>query len=68
VPRRYLAGQLDAGSAPFLAEYLGEQTATRPAELVLDLREVTLVAAAGLAHQVEAASRCTGAVGARETW
>ena len=34
-------------TGPFLAEYLREQTATRPAELVLDLSEVTLVAAAG---------------------
>src|SRR3954453_7716503 len=35
----HLAGELDTGTTPFRAEYLGEQTATRPAELVLDLSE-----------------------------
>jgi anti-anti-sigma regulatory factor len=35
----HLAGELDTGTAPFRAEYLGEQTATRPAELVLDPSE-----------------------------
>src|SRR5918994_4086525 len=50
----HLAGELDMGTAPFRAEYLGEQTATRPAELVLDVSEVTLVAAAGPALIVTA--------------
>jgi anti-sigma B factor antagonist len=50
----HLEGELDMGTAPFLAEYLREQTATRPGDLVLDLGGVTLLAAAGLALIVDA--------------
>jgi anti-anti-sigma factor len=50
----HLDGELDMATAPFLAEYLREQTTTRPAELVLDLSGVTLLAAAGLTLIVEA--------------
>ena len=45
----HLSGELDMATAPLLADYLREQTATRPTELVLDLGGVTLLAAAGLA-------------------
>jgi anti-sigma B factor antagonist len=45
----HLWGELDMATAPLLADYLHEQTATRPTELVLDLGGVTLLAAAGLA-------------------
>jgi anti-sigma B factor antagonist len=44
-----LEGELDMATAPFLGDHLREHTATRPAELVLDLSGVTLLAAAGLA-------------------
>lgn len=50
----HLAGELDMATAPLLARYLREQTASRPTELVLDLGEVTLLAAAGLALIVTA--------------
>jgi anti-sigma B factor antagonist len=43
-----LEGALDMATAPFLEDHLREHTATRPAELVLDLSGVTLLAAAGL--------------------
>ena len=45
----HLSGELDMATAPLLAEYLREQTAARPSELVLDLGGVTLLGAAGLA-------------------
>lgn len=45
----HVAGELDIATAPLLAAYLREQTACRPAELVLDLAAVTLLAATGLA-------------------
>jgi anti-sigma B factor antagonist len=50
----HLSGELDMGTAPLIAEYLREQTATRPTDLVLDLGGVTLLAAAGLALIVQA--------------
>jgi anti-sigma B factor antagonist len=50
----HLAGDLDMDTVPGLAEYLREQTAGRPAYLVLDLSDVTLLAAAGVALIVEA--------------
>ena len=50
----HLTGELDMATAPLLAQYLREQTATRPTELVLDLGDVTLLAAAGLALIVTA--------------
>jgi anti-sigma B factor antagonist len=56
----HLAGELDMGTAPFLADYLREQTATRPTELVLDLSGVTLLAAAGMALIVAALNNESG--------
>jgi anti-sigma B factor antagonist len=52
----HLAGELDMATAPLLADHLRRATADRPAELVLDLREVTLLAAAGLALIVTASN------------
>jgi anti-anti-sigma factor len=48
-------GELDIATAPLLAEYLREHSADRPAELVLDLSGVTLLAAPGVAVIVGAA-------------
>lgn len=56
----HLAGELDIATAPVLADYLREQTARRPAELVLDLGAVTLLAAAGLALILSAARNDSG--------
>lgn len=44
----HLAGELDMVTAPLVADELRRQTATRPAELVLDLGGVTHLGAAGL--------------------
>lgn len=44
----HLAGELDIATAPLLAEYLREHTADDPAELVIDLTAVTLLAATGV--------------------
>ena len=41
----HLAGELDIATTPVVADYLQEQTAPGPAELILDLAEVTLLAA-----------------------
>jgi len=49
-----LAGELDIATAPELASSLREQTASCPAHLVLDLAEVSLLAAAGVAMIVQA--------------
>jgi anti-anti-sigma factor len=43
-----LAGELDMSTAPQVRGRLAEQTATRPAFLVLDLTAVELIAAAGI--------------------
>ena len=50
----HLAGELDMATVPAVARYLQEQTADRPAELVLDLGAVTLLAAAAVGLIVEA--------------
>ena len=50
----HLVGELDMAAVPFVADYLKRQTATRPAELALDLTGVTHLAAAGLALVVAA--------------
>ena len=50
----HLAGELDLATAPLLADYLREHTADGPAELVLDLTAVTLLAATGVALIVTA--------------
>ena len=42
------AGELDIATAPVLADYLREQTATVPAHLLLDLGAVEFLAAAGV--------------------
>jgi anti-sigma B factor antagonist len=50
----HLAGELDIATTPVLADYLREQTAACPAELILDLSGVTLLAAAAVALIVNA--------------
>jgi anti-anti-sigma factor len=49
-----LAGELDAATAPVLAEYLRSQTAATPTHLLLDLTAVTFLAAAGVTLIVNA--------------
>ena len=49
----HLAGELDMATVPAVARYLQEQTADRPAELVLDLAAVTLLAATAVGLIVE---------------
>ena len=44
----HLAGELDIATAPVVADQLRQETATPPAELLLDLSGVTHLAAAGL--------------------
>jgi anti-sigma B factor antagonist len=56
----HLAGELDIATAPVVAEYLQEQTATRPAELILDLAAVTLLAATGVGLIVTALHNASG--------
>jgi anti-sigma B factor antagonist len=56
----HLAGELDMATAPVLAEYLREQTAAGPTDLVLDLGGVTLLAAAGLTLILEALNNDNG--------
>ena len=43
-----LAGDLDIATVPLVADHLRQQTATLPAELVLDLSGITHLSAAGL--------------------
>jgi anti-anti-sigma factor len=50
-------------AAPLAAGYLRHHTATRPAELVIDLGGVTLLAAAGLALIVAATETDSGVHG-----
>ena len=49
----HLAGELDMATVPVVVRCLRQQAATRPAELVLDLGAVTLLAAAGVALLVD---------------
>jgi anti-sigma B factor antagonist len=56
----HLAGELDMATAPILAGYLREHTATRPTELILDLGGVTLLAAAGVELIVRARNNNDG--------
>jgi anti-sigma B factor antagonist len=56
----HLVGELDIATAPFVVDHLKQQTATRPAELVLDLAGVTHLAAAGLAVIVTAMNNDEG--------
>ena len=55
-----IAGELDIATAPLVADHLCRHTATRPAELVLDLSEVTHLAAAGLTLLVTAMNNDDG--------
>jgi anti-sigma B factor antagonist len=48
------AGVLDLGTVPLLAQFLREQAADHPGQLVLDLAGVRLLAAAGLALVITA--------------
>lgn len=45
----HVAGELDMATVPELADYLREQTASCPADLVLDMTEVSLLSALGVA-------------------
>jgi anti-anti-sigma factor len=45
----HLAGELDIATVPVVADHLREQAAAAPAELVLDLSAVSLLAAIGVA-------------------
>jgi anti-sigma B factor antagonist len=56
----HLAGELDIATAPVVADHLRRETATRPAELLLDLSGVTHLAAAGLALIVAAMNNDRG--------
>ena len=51
----HVTGELDIATVPFVADHLRRHTADRPAELVLDLRGVTHLGAAGLSLIVAAA-------------
>jgi anti-sigma B factor antagonist len=50
----HLAGELDIATVPLVADCLRQVTASRPAELLLDLAGVTHLSAAGLALIVAA--------------
>jgi anti-sigma B factor antagonist len=56
----HLAGELDIATAPVVADQLRRETATPPAELLLDLSGVTHLAAAGLALIVAAMNNDRG--------
>jgi anti-sigma B factor antagonist len=49
-----LVGELDMSTAPLVRDRLAEQTAARPAYLVLDLAAVELIAAAGISLLITA--------------
>jgi anti-sigma B factor antagonist len=49
-----LTGELDMSGTPLVRDRLAEQTATRPAYLVLDLTAVELIAAAGISLLITA--------------
>lgn len=59
----HLVGELDIATAPLLGAHLREHTADRPAELVLDLDAVTLLAATGVGLIVGAARNQDGVHG-----
>jgi anti-sigma B factor antagonist len=48
-----VAGELDLATAPQLRAYLVDNTASRPAHLVLDLRGVTFLASHGIRLMIE---------------
>jgi anti-anti-sigma factor len=56
----HLAGELDIATVPLVADYLRRQTATLPAELLLDLTGVTLLGATGLTLIVAAMNNDEG--------
>lgn len=59
----HVAGELDIATVPVVADHLKRDTATRPAELLLDLTGVTHLAAAGLALIVAAMNNDHGVHG-----
>jgi anti-sigma B factor antagonist len=61
----HVAGELDIATAPAVAEHLREQTVTYPADLVLDLSAVTLLAANGVSVIVSALDDDSGIHGRR---
>jgi anti-anti-sigma factor len=56
----HLAGELDIATVPVVADYLREQAAAAPAELVLDLSAVSLLAATGVGLIMTAERRDDG--------
>jgi anti-anti-sigma factor len=56
----HLAGELDIATVPVVADYLREQAAAEPAELVLDLSAVSLLAATGVALIMSAERHADG--------
>ncbi len=60
----HLAGELDIATVPVVADYLREQSAAAPAELVLDLSAVSLLAATGVAL-IMSADRHDDGIGGR---
>ncbi len=55
-----VAGDLDLATAPQLHDYLVDNTASRPAHLVLDLTEVTFLASRGISVLIQAHNRSDG--------
>jgi anti-sigma B factor antagonist len=53
-----LKGELDIAGAPVLTELVSELCARRPAEIVLDLRELEFVDSTGLGSLLAAAETC----------
>ncbi len=60
----HLAGELNIATVPVVADYLREQAAAEPAELVLDLSAVSLLAATGVAL-IMSADRHDDGIGGR---
>ncbi len=56
----HLAGELDIATVPVVADYLREQAAAEPAELVLDMSAVSLLAATGVALIMSAERHADG--------
>jgi anti-sigma B factor antagonist len=57
--RLVLAGELDVATAPMFAEKLTEACTDKPAELLIDLTELTYAGSSGVREFVRAAELCT---------
>ncbi len=55
-----VGGELDLATAPQLRDYLVDNTASRPAHLVLDLSAVTFLASRGISLLIEARNGSDG--------